>query len=402
MKIKLPISLFLFLSVLFSCAPDEPAPQVLKTSEQNLHFSGRGGEWMMTINSNAEWQVKGMTDWCTVDKTTGFNTSNLVVSVMTNDTREIRAAHLQISSSRNLVDIHIEQDTVSGTLLYELPVVFHVIYGDQDDTLQNVKTEIFNDIVTKCNLLYRNPINSVDMNLNLIMATHDPAGNALATPGIDRVQRSTSAYKSSESFLQTSNTADGDLLWNPNQYVNVFVFTFTESNVSGRTILPFTPRQNSLPGLIANNTFYTKIPDFPYGITLNNKFIYEPDNFQTLAHELGHYLGLFHVFAQGSDTTDYCDDTYSYDRTAYETKLKNNPDLTLQELLQRESTEGVIFISHNIMDYYYSYLNQFTPDQFLRVRHVLEHSPLIPGPKNVTVTRGMLEETEPPMLITME
>ena len=33
------------------------------------------------------------------------------------------------------------------------------------------------------------------------------------------------------------------------------------------------------------------------------------------------------------------------------------------------------------MDYSYSYLNQFTSDQFSRVRHVLMYSPLIPGPK---------------------
>ena len=53
------------------------------------------------------------------------------------------------------------------------------------------------------------------------------------------------------------------------------------------------------------------------------------------------------------------------------------------------------------MDYDYSYLELFTPDQFLRVRHVLENSPLLPGPKNILVTKVACEETIPPIR-TME
>lgn len=402
MKIRLFIFLFLPVFVLLSCAKDEPAPQVLKTSERSIHFSGNGGVWMLTINSNTSWQVEGVTDWCTVDKPDGYNTTNLVISVEPNSTGASRSTNLQISSERDLVNVSVEQDTISGEFHYELPVVFHIIYSDSEDTLQNVKTEVITTIIEKCNQLFQNSQGSVDMNLHLTPATHDPTGKELAEPGIDRIQRTNSAYKSSESFLKETNTIDGDLLWDPNQYVNVFVFTFVESNVSGRTTLPHTPRQNSLIGLHANNIFYTKTPNFPWGITLNNKYIYEPDNFQTMAHELGHYLGLFHVFMTEDQPTDYCDDTYAYDRAEYENKLKNNPDLTLQEKYQRQSIESITFTSYNVMDYYYSYLNQFTADQFLRVRHVLEHSPLIPGPKNITVTRGLTEETEAPVVTSIE
>ncbi len=401
MKIRQFISLFLPI-ILFSCAEDIPAPQVLKISEQNLHFSGNGGAWMLTINSNTTWKIEGLTDWCYTDKTDGYNTENLVVNVEANPTGNSRSANLRITSDRTTVQVSVEQDTISGSLHYELPVIFHIIYGDSEDTLQNVKREIITDIIGKCNALYQNSNGSIDMNLHLTAATHDPEGKELAEPGIHRIQRTNSAYKNSESFLKETNTIDGDLLWNPNQYVNVFVFTFVESNVAGRTTLPHTPRQNSLPGLIANNTFYTKIPNFPWGITLNNKYIYEPDNYQTMAHELGHYLGLLHVFIGENNTTDYCDDTYAYDRAEYEAYLRDNPNLSIQEKYQRKSTEGISFTSYNIMDYYYSYLNQFTADQFLRVRHVLEHSPLIPGPKDITVTRSLAEETETPAVVSIE
>ena len=180
------------------------------------------------------------------------------------------------------------------------------------------------------------------MNLHLKAALQNPDGEELGEPGIHRVLRTNSAYKNSESFLLPTNTTDGDLMWDPNQYVNVFVFTFVEPNVAGRTTLPHTPRQNSLEGLIANNTYYTQVPNFPWGITLNNTFIYEESNYTTLAHELGHYLGLYHVFTTSTDSTDYCDDTYSYNRTDYENHLAQNPELTMQEKYQRKTADGTV------------------------------------------------------------
>lgn len=50
------------------------------------------------------------------------------------------------------------------------------------------------------------------------------------------------------------------------------------------------------------------------------------------------------------------------------------------------------FTSHNIMDYAFSYSDQFSNDQRNRIRHVLTYSPLIPGPKKgQTQTRTAAE-----------
>ena len=51
------------------------------------------------------------------------------------------------------------------------------------------------------------------------------------------------------------------------------------------------------------------------------------------------------------------------------------------------------------MDYDYSLMDQFTTDQYLRVRHVLENSPLIPGPKNISVTKSLTKEVENVIII---
>lgn len=405
MKIRRYLFILLPIITLLSCAKDIPAPQVLKTSEHNLHFSGNGGSWLLTVNSNTVWMVNGDTEWCSVDKTDGINTDNLIVSVLANDTKQTRTTTLRLISERHEVSVSVEQDTFSGEHHYELPVVFHILYSDENDTIQNARDEVFVNMIEKCNQLYRNNINSIDMNMELVPATHDPDGNVLPVPGIFRLQRTNSAYFDANKFLNESNQADAELLWDPNKYVNVFVFTFTQRNLLGLSPLPYTPRENSLPGLYANNTYYTSIPNFPYGITINNTYINEENIYKTLAHELGHYLGLHHVFAEKDceTETDYCDDTYSYNRESYDNNLaENGAGMTEQQKYQRTSCEGIEFTSFNIMDYDYSYMNQFTADQFLRIRHVLENSPLIPGPKNIIVTKGRMIETEIPPVIVME
>ena len=410
MRTNILLLILLPIIVLLSCAEDLAAPQVLDISEHNIHFSGHDGSWLLTIKSNTHWQVKGANDWCKVDTAEGYNTGNLTISVTTNDTKKLRSNRLEIISELDRIEVNIEQDSLSGEHHYELPVIFHLIYADRKeidaakDSIENPKAEVISNIITKCNELYRNNINSIDMNLQLVPATHTPDGVPLSEIGIKRTLRTNSAYKKASSFLNTDNTIDGDLLWDPNKYINVFVFTFVEGNVSGMAILPHTPRQNSLPGLTANHTFYKEIPNFPWGIALNNTYINEKDAYQTMAHELGHYLGLYHIFAADdcNSETDYCEDTQSYNRKEYDKWLAENSELTIPQKYKRNACNGIEFTSYNAMDYYFSYMNRFTADQFDRVRHVLEYSPLIPGPKNIVVTRSLAEETEAPIVTVIE
>lgn len=403
MKIKAFISLLLPLLGLLSCAEDHPAPQVLKISEHNIHFSGKAGAWMLTVNSNTNWRVENGTDWCSVNKTSGNNTEQLIVSVEDNQTGKSRNAELHLVSEREDISLSVTQDTLRGEHHYRLPVVFHLIYDQDhtgDDTVQNIKSETIYRLIENCNALYGNNINSIDMNLELVPATENPQGEAMPEAGIDRVLRSTTAYYNAEQFLASANTANADLMWDPNRYVNVYVFTFTREDLLGISQVALTSPQNGLIGLPPNSQFYTKLPNFPWGIALNNQYIYEATAYTTLAHELGHYLGLFHVFHEkdcnDDDGDDYCDDTPSYNRQEY---LNALPEMGFPEVLRRTSCDGVSFISRNIMDYDYSRMDQFTTDQYLRVRHVLENSPLIPGPKNISVTKSLTKEVENVIII---
>lgn len=382
-----------------SCAKDQPAPQVVKTSEQKLHFSGNEGAWQLTINSNTIWQVSGTTDWCQVDKADGAKTDKVVIYVTANTTNQPRSTSLLIQGDRSQAEVYIQQDTISGSHHYELPVIFHVLYSEVSDTTQNIKSEVITDLIRMCNEFYQKSTNSIDMNMELVAATEDPEGNPLPVPGIERILRSRSAIQSCNAFMSEDNTTDVSMVWDPNQYINVFIYKFTESNTLGISHLPYTPRENSLEGLHASNQYFTQMPKYVHCISINNTYIYEETAYKTLAHELGHYLGLFHVFSKTDcSETDYCDDTESYNRQEYEIWLEAHQDATLQEKYQRNNCEGGTFTSDNIMDYDVSYMDRFTADQFRRVRHVLENSPWIPGPKNVITTKSSaLDEITPPV-----
>ena len=106
--------------------------------------------------------------------------------------------------------------------------------------------------------------------------------------------------------------------------------------------------------------------------------------------------------------TDYCDDTPTYDREAYsnwmqsyiESKngIKNMSLSEFNKLFERKDcVTNLTSTPNNIMDYDISWVNRFTPNQQKRIRYVLMHSPLVPGPKVETTTRTLSGEQELPM-----
>ena len=78
MKIQRLIFLIFTTIVVFACVTDHPSPQVLKISENTLRFSGNGGVWKLTVNSNCEWKITGGDTWCTTDKMEGSKTAEIL------------------------------------------------------------------------------------------------------------------------------------------------------------------------------------------------------------------------------------------------------------------------------------------------------------------------------------
>ena len=181
----------------------------------------------------------------------------------------------------------------------------------------------------------------------------------------------------------------------------------------GITSYPFTTKEHPLAGLSdTTETFLSRVRKFsnPWGICINNKFINEYQEYSkmniyciwnTLAHELGHYLGLFHTFSyNGCDDTDYCDDTRNCNYTLYKEDVayfwqwhKTN---NFYELPKRvDCSTGDEYYADNIMDYMFSLNSTLTAQQRKRTRHVLNYSPLVPGPK-IATTRASIDIPAPP------
>lgn len=317
---------------------------------------------------------------------------------------------------------------------YKIPVVFHVLYNDKNNNIQYVNKGQLAKIIAICNQMYANKFNngdigkkSVDINVEFTLATTDPQGNQLSEPGVNRVQWAT-PMMDCQAFMQEKNSKNAALLWDLNRYVNVFVYTFTNDRILGISHIPYASTTHPLDGL-SEGDYYFRNPktSYPHCVSINNQYIYNipeygfyssSDIAVTLAHELGHYLGLFHAFGASEDEkgnkmdwqtdTDYCEDTPNYGRESYEEWLSNYLDTTpannqkFSEMVKRTSSTNEQFDARNIMDYSVCWSDEFTANQRERLRHVLAYSPLTPGLRYDPPTTRAMTEAEIPPIRTIE
>ena len=252
----------------------------------------------------------------------------------------------------------------------------------------------------------------------------------MAEPGIHRVSYAGAGSMDPVAFMDSKHpegSANAGIFWDPNQYVNIWVFGFKSSQeeadagatVTGITHLPFAASRYPLDGLVLDekDVYQDYLPTYMHGMTLNNSFFSEEESAFTLWHEMGHYLGLFHAFADGQGDLcadvddygdDYCSDTPKYSRPEYMVLFNelNKPETTEEEWKQMEyrtSCSGVRFRSTNVMDYYLGDRTSVTADQRDRIDFVLNHSPLIPRASTKSVAdRPLADPALEPKPILME
>lgn len=311
---------------------------------------------------------------------------------------------------------------------YELPVIFHVLYKDQSDATQYIPAARLKNLLQYVNEIYQGGIygESENLHLKFVLAEKDEKGKKLGTPGVEYVKYDGDYPIDVSAFMSDNTGANVKYIWDPNQYINVMMFNFKSASSNEVTLgishMPHTV-DNRVEGLDNAKTQYIAKSQLisPLCSSINSIYAaqasgggyfqsdrYTDDNHVahtlstadvvvTMAHELGHYLGLYHAFTEekkdGSfqpvdscGDTDYCKDTPSYNRIDYNNYLEtlnfeqNAPSIT-KKMLSRNSCDGNTFESDNIMDYSLTMGFQITADQKKRIRNVLYYSPLIPGPK---------------------
>lgn len=208
---------------------------------------------------------------------------------------------------------------IADTIVYEIPVVFHVIYNTG---AQNISDALILGQLNELNLDFRKlnadttrirgifkPLAS-DIRIQFKLAEIDPNGNP--TSGINRVSSSvttfaTNIYGSYNEDMKSTNNG-GQTAWNPARYMNIWICNMEYPNNVGITYGFATPPKGS-PNWVQFQSATKDSTDPKSGIVLHYKVVgknnplapasYKEGN--TATHEVGHYLGLRHIWGDANN-----------------------------------------------------------------------------------------------------
>ena len=397
-----------FLVLLIGCGGDDAGSGgnsggVTIIGGESLTFGSSVTSHEIQLSGSVSWSAKSddnCKNWCYPFKASG-NSDKIVLWVSPNITDKARSGKVTVQLGGKKQEISVSQPAFTGNLDtydYHLPVVFHVMYHNKSDEKQNPDKSQFTKILDAVNKLYA----ANNMHIVFEMAKYDDDGEELEEPGIIRKKVDFKEYDPHE-FLKDEDYAD-DVL-NLKKYINIFVFCFAQPSSDATTLgystLPIVPTAYPLEHLVvsdaANEYAYFSTP---FGVCINNEAIDEWQDEKTVnpkyivatvAHELGHYVGLLHTFSEiECEEDDGCEDTPISDYNNYIEYITDyiakqqaaGKKITIEEVAKRTDCKtGKEFIADNILDYAYTIGDVFTADQKKRTRHVLKYGALTPGPK---------------------
>lgn len=202
-----------------------------------------------------------------------------------------------------------------------IPVVFHVVYNVNDSANQNLPDSLIFSQLDVLNGDFRrrnaDTINTravfdsiaADMGIEFCLATSDPSGNP--TTGITRTPTTAQFFTSPTDNKVKFDSTGGKDAWPADQYLNIWVCDMSIFSI------PFVLGYAQFPG------------DDPAtdGVVLQFQFVgrtnnatYPTNNLgRTATHEVGHWLGLRHIWG---DTNNVCSAGNDY--------IFDTPDATAQ------------------------------------------------------------------------
>jgi len=264
-----------------------------------------------------------------------------------------------------------------------IPVVFHIVHkGESLGIGTNItenrilqQLETLNEDFRRQNADAENTPElflevSADAEIEFVLAKQDPEG--IPTNGIVRVQGPRATYT-----LATNRIEDRILksqsYWPAENYLNIWVADLT--GYLGWAEFPYT----DLEGIVAINSsrqYDGVVIDYQYvgnNLTTGGRFA---SYGRTLTHEIGHYLGLRHVWGDGGcSVDDFCADTPNQSVT-YDADFNNQNSRDVCPPDPIPASCGSPDMYSNYMNYTADYcMNVFSICQKERMRTVLENSP---------------------------
>jgi hypothetical protein len=191
--------------------------------------------------------------------------------------------------------------TVAVPDIIIIPVVVHIVYNNPDQNISNdqVRSQIkvLNEDYRKKNkdaafipAAFRNL--AADAMIEFRLATIDPAG--LTTNGIIRKSTAVTGFVQDDKIK--SSALGGDDPWNRDQYLNLWVGNLT-GGVMGYSSVPGCAPERD--GVVISYKAFGTTPNVPAPFNKG----------RTTVHEIGHWLGLRHIWGDADCGDDKIDDT---------------------------------------------------------------------------------------------
>ncbi len=205
---------------------------------------------------------------------------------------------LEAHTASFLENMKTERD--GDTLVYIIPVVFHILHLEREVGNFNIPTENIRDAVHILNRDFRklnaDTVNVIDEFQGLVadsriefrLATKDFYGNC--TNGIERI-------RSVETVVGDNGSKVS--YWPRHQYLNIWVVGNMEDGVAGYSQYPSAVAgglQAMADGVIIRYNYIGSLPPS------------SENNSRALTHEVGHYLNLQHCWGSTNDPTVACGD----------------------------------------------------------------------------------------------